>query len=202
MMQQQDQMVKPCGIPMHATLDNAVENLAAAFSERLFVTHRLDVPTSGLVLLAKTKDYQVVFNNLLLAGEVNKTYQVLTLKEPPLGRLINGMRVEDRAPKKIISYADFTSGNHEKSEQYIHCELEIISTSKINFDMGRPVPTSAPGFLSLVKLITGRTHQIRAQFSFAGCPIVGDEMYGGMPSSIFGLHSARLSFTDPLLKKK
>src|SRR4029079_6682078 len=71
---------KPSGLPMHPTLDNLRENLLWAFENRYFLTHRLDVPTSGLVVLAKTKKYQSLFNTLISERKVRKLYEALTHK--------------------------------------------------------------------------------------------------------------------------
>lgn len=183
---------KPTGIPMHATLDNAKENLAAAFESKLYVTNRLDVPTSGLVLLAKTKEYQAYYNQLLTDRKVKKTYQAVTLKAPPLGLQRHFMVVSERAPKKILT-------ENEYKNQELQCEeclLEITKSEKYEFDLGKRIKTLAPGFLNEINLITGRTHQIRAQLSKLDCPIVGDEMYGGLISSFFGLHCSGLMFED------
>ncbi len=197
---------KPGGVPMHATLDNAIENLAASFAEKLFVTHRLDVPTSGVVLLAKNKDYQAVFNDLIARREVAKNYQALTIMKPEEGLLKHFMFVEARAPKKIFTQEEMAV-NQARAEdpslvKYDECRLEVLSTNSIDFDLGRVIEIRAPGFDSKINLLTGRTHQIRAQLSKVGCPIVGDEMYGGMPSTVFGLHACSLKFIDPLSKKK
>lgn len=183
---------KPSGIPMHSTLDNAQENLTACFTPRLLVTNRLDVPTSGLVLLAKNKIFQAYYNQLLTDRKVKKTYQALTLNEPALGLHKHFMIVSEKAPKKLLTQEEFESQQLKCEE----CLLEIIKTEAFEFDIGKKIEIKAPGFLSTVNLITGRTHQIRAQLSKLNCPIVGDEMYGGITAPIFGLHCSGLEFEN------
>jgi len=189
---------KPSGLPMHATLDNAVENLAAAFSSKLFVTHRLDVPTSGLVVLAKTKNYQKIFNDLLAQRKIEKHYQALTLKSVALGVKRHFMIVDERAPKTILTEKEKESDSRKCDE----CLLEILSCDPVQFNLQTPIPTFAAGFNVKIKLMTGRTHQIRAQLAALGSPLVGDEMYGGMKAKFFGLHACGIEFIEPVSQKK
>ncbi|MBK9294641.1 MAG: RluA family pseudouridine synthase [Oligoflexia bacterium] len=187
---------KPSGLPMHATLDNAKENLSAAFETKLYVTNRLDVPTSGLVLLAKNKNYQAHYNQLLSDRKVKKIYQALTTTKPETGLIRHFMVESLRSPKTVITEQEFEGRgkNVDPIIKYDECLLEILSVKSFEFNVGKKIPTMAPGFLSEINLITGRTHQIRAQLSKLGSPIVGDEMYGGIEAPIFGLHCSQLSF--------
>ena len=72
---------KPAGVPVHGTIDNRHQNVASALATQLgvelLVTSRLDVPTSGLLLLAKTKAWQSEFNELLRERKVTKDYYAL-----------------------------------------------------------------------------------------------------------------------------
>ena len=81
-------MNKPWGLPVHPTVDNAVENVVMQMSKFLshpvHTTQRLDVVTRGLFLVAKTKEYQAQFNSALAKGVVQKEYWVLTREAPHL----------------------------------------------------------------------------------------------------------------------
>jgi 23S rRNA pseudouridine1911/1915/1917 synthase len=171
---------KPSGLPMHPTLDNLHENLIGGFGKKLFVTHRLDVPTSGLVLVAKSKEYQIAFNEIIYRREIKKIYEAHVLKSPTqnisTGELFHYMKKSVAAPKIIM---------REKPNDmtlWQECRLKINSVRENKLT---------------IELLTGRTHQIRAQLAFEGLPILGDEMYGGPQSSYFGLKSTFLSFKCP-----
>ena len=175
---------KPSGIPVHATLDNSIENVAYQLSQTLgyplYVTQRLDVPVSGLLLLAKTLNFQSEFNRFLRQKKVTKHYKALTHNEPRHGLHTHYMEKSPWAPK-VLSL--------EPSPNHLECQLEILQTTPLG-----------ELFESEIHLITGRTHQIRSQLSFLGCPILGDCTYGGevgpFNSKKIALHSTFLSFKD------
>jgi len=168
---------KPSGLPVHPTLDNLYENLLCAFEFPVYVTHRLDVPTSGLVVVAKTKMYQAVFNKLLLERKVSKVYEAQVEKFVAPGEYIHYMQKTVTAPK---SFSHSDNGGLE-------CRLIVHSCDKKENNT----------FKLIIELLTGRTHQIRGQLALEGAPIIGDEMYGGQPAVLFGLKATTLSFKCP-----
>lgn len=162
---------KPHGWPMHATVDNALENLIFELknfqSQPLLITHRLDQPTRGLVFLAKNLHSQSLFNSLLKSGQVEKTYLALTEKALPLGPMRHFMQRSPKAPKTVsrkIGAADD-----------LECRLSVVASE----------PYSEKYFLHKIQLETGRTHQIRAQLAFEGSPILGDKIYGSTHNFCF-----------------
>jgi 23S rRNA pseudouridine1911/1915/1917 synthase len=156
---------KPAGLPVHASVDNYLENLhmylSAHLETELFVTHRLDVPTSGLLVIAKNRNFLALFNHLLAQRAVQKIYrarvQGLKLKE---GLFTHYMEPSPRAPKKV---------SEESLPHWQECKLRL-------FDIQNFVDVNEQEVQ--VELLTGRTHQIRAQLSALGAPICGDAMYG------------------------
>lgn len=155
---------KPSGLPVHPTVDNTQENLAAllekAMKQDVFVTHRLDVATSGLLIFAKTKAEQTRINNCLMNGEIRKFYRALVHgTNPPTGEILHYMEPSPRAPKVVSAIA---------RPGWAPCRLQILDQTEVS-----PGQTEV-----LIELITGRTHQIRAQLSACGYPIVGDRAYG------------------------
>ncbi len=157
---------KPAGIPIHATLDNHEENVLTqmrhALGGNLYVTQRLDVPVSGLVVLAKTKEFQAEFNKLLHDRKVTKKYTALTETTVPVGHHVHYMEPSERAPKRM---------SMEAKEKWQVCELIVEESNPINFN-------EKPCFENKIQLITGRTHQIRAQLALMGAPLLNDLEYG------------------------
>ncbi len=156
---------KPYGIPVHPTLDNFHENVQKALEAKLkteiFPTHRLDIGTRGLLILAKNKESQRAINQWFAGKQVEKFYEATVEKSPPLGQLEHHMMPHPRVPKKLSR--DVVPGWH-------HCLLQILESHSYE---GTHVLK--------IQLITGRSHQIRAQLAEIGSPIVGDTLYGGKP---------------------
>ena len=156
---------KPSGIPSHPSVDNKIENaltqLSLALRTELLITHRLDTLTSGLIVYAKSTQFVRAFNLQLQNHHIDKKYCALVETEKPLPlKLMHYMEPSPRAPKKV---------SQSVVDNWSLCELEILQQKKM-------------GDLTWVKinLLTGRTHQIRAQFSDVGAPVVGDALYGAL----------------------
>jgi len=174
---------KPLGIPVHATLDNAVENvlhqLRLLTHGPLFVTQRLDVAVSGLLVFAKSSDFQRRFNRWLSERKISKRYLALVERAPPLGFHVHYMEPSQRSPKRLDSAAH---------SNWLRCELSIVASRECS------------GFHEMeIDLHTGRTHQIRAQLSFLGVPIFGDRLYGATRSyekNAIALFASRLQWDE------
>ncbi|MNJ94705.1 tRNA pseudouridine synthase C [compost metagenome] len=177
---------KPSALPVHGSVDNLKENVQAYAEDtlglKLFVTHRLDVPTRGLILYAKTKEFQSLFNALIADRKVTKIYRCRVEGVPQHhGLLTHYMETSPRAPKTV---------QREPAEGWQNCLLEILDVQLLGSDQAD---------LEIL-LHTGRTHQIRAQMGFEGHPIVGDHAYGAkkvFEEERIELQSSRLSFEDP-----
>jgi 23S rRNA pseudouridine1911/1915/1917 synthase len=156
---------KPQGVPCHPTVDNRKENLITYFEtffgHRFYLTHRLDVGTGGVWLLGLTPEFQKQFNSILQNRQSEKKYYARVEKtwQLPTGLLTHYMKPSLRAPREVFA-APF--------EGSMTCELEI-ENAHVRSDMTTDLE---------IRLITGRTHQIRSQISFMGHPVVGDTMYG------------------------
>lgn len=171
-------VVKPSGVPVHPTLDNLYENLLSwgkqDLKKDLFITHRLDVGTSGLMVYAKSGAAQARFNGMLRKGLVQKVYQAESeIREPAGGSLVpkaesmlnpwvHWMKPSYRAPKELQA---------EEFPEGIRCESRPLSLEITKTEFGRKLVVD-------LELVTGRTHQIRAQMGFLGWPISGDQLYG------------------------
>ena len=144
--------------------------------------HRLDRPTSGIVLFAKTSKSLSRMNELFKNKKVQKTYYAITEDMPnkAKGVIISLLKKNQKQNKSYITKLDYG----KKSE----LEYEFIEKLK-NY------------FLIRVKPKTGRHHQIRVQLSSIGCKIKGDIKYGAKRSNedkSICLHSHSMSFFHPV----
>lgn len=176
---------KPPRIPVHPMLDNKTENVAVQLGEhlghQLFVTQRLDIGTQGLFVLAKTKEFQRLFNSMLAEKRVYKAYRARIEKQVETGLHRHFMLESPKSPK-IMQAAPGDEGTwHE-------CQLKILSCRALESN----------SYDAEIELITGRTHQIRAQLAFMGSPLFGDRLYGSEEKSELDLVCHRLSFQDPM----
>ncbi len=154
----------------------------------LGITHRIDRPVSGLVLMAKSAKALSRINQMLQEHKINKKYWAITSKKPETdeGTLIHYIR---RNEQKNISYAFIKEVSESKK-------------AELNYKV---IAKSDRYFLLEIELITGRHHQIRAQLSAIGCSIKGDLKYGfnrSNPDGSISLHSHEISLIHPVTKKE
>ena len=152
------------------------------------VTHRLDRPTSGVVIFAKTSKALTRLNKLFKDDEVEKVYWAI---------------VQNRPPKKEDILTHFLIKN-ERINKSTAFDSEKPNTKKaiLNYSL---IAQSENYFLLRVNLETGRHHQIRVQLSRLGCPIKGDLKYGAKRSNKDGsisLHARSVSFIHPVSQQK
>ena len=152
----------------------------------LGIPHRLDRPTSGIVVYAKTEKSLVRLNALFKGSGVQKTYWAIVDREPPQeeGTLVHYLV---RDTKRNKSRARSVEGNGGK-------------LAKLDY---RLIARSKSYFLLEILLHTGRHHQIRAQLAAIGLHIKGDLKYGCARSNPDGgicLHARKISFVHPVRK--
>ncbi|KAF7840649.1 RNA pseudouridine synthase 6, chloroplastic isoform X1 [Senna tora] len=175
---------KPAGTSVGGTTDN-IEETCATFATRalglttpLMTTHQIDNCTEGCVVFARTKEYCSVFHGKMRDKSVKKVYLALAAAPVPCGIITHYMRPVNRAPRLI-------------SEDYIErwhlCQLEVMECKQVPWpttaiqdkycieDCGWPSQDFA--YECKINLLTGKTHQIRAQFAACKAPLVGDSMY-------------------------
>lgn len=159
---------KPSGIPVHSTPENLIENvqfeLEKKMDSKIYLTQRLDTPVSGLMLIAKTPEFQVRFNQLLSQKKINKVYKALVEKDVPLGLHRHFMDPAEKIPRVVST---------ESKKDWLDCELKVLASRPIAMGEKRKY------FELEIVLLTGRTHQIRAQLAYLGSPVLGDLAYGG-----------------------
>lgn len=174
---------KPAGVPVHPSINHYNDTLGNYFSAvykgvSFRPVNRLDKDTSGLCAVAKNP-----FSASLLQKNTDKTYFAIVKGEiKESGRIeLPIARESDTIIKRKV----------DESGQYAVTEYVPKMTKN--------------GFTLLeIKLLTGRTHQIRVHFSHIGYPLVGDGLYGGDMSLLSrqALHCGRLSFIHPLSNER
>ena len=153
----------------------------------LGLVHRIDRPTSGLVIYAKTSKALSRLTQMVKNREIKKTYWAVVAKEmiPQSQRLVHYLKKNEKNNKAII-FTKPTEGAKEAILTY-----NIIKT--------------LDNYLLLeIDLETGRHHQIRAQLSKIGASIKGDLKYGAPRSNPDGgisLHARKLEFIHPVTKE-
>ena len=148
------------------------------------VTHRLDRPTSGIVVFAKTSKALTRLNKMFKDDEVEKVYWTIVQNRP-------------RKDSETLTHYLIKNEKTNKSTAY---ETEMPNTKKaiLHYSL---IAQSDNYFLLQINLETGRHHQIRVQLSKIGCPIKGDLKYGAKRSNRDGsisLHARGISFIHPV----
>ena len=162
----------------------------SSLSFRIGPLHRLDKYTSGLIAFSQSLKGAQYFSKALQSGEIKKTYIGIIC-----GTLTAKVRWED-------SIEDFSKDKARAAKKTFHTVQVIPATDK-NVAITNAKPLSFGEFegksITLVQfdIETGRKHQIRAQSSFHGYPLLGDIAYGGekLSGKAFFLHALSLSFT-------
>lgn len=160
----------------------------------LGVTHRLDRPTSGVVLFARTSKALARLNDMFKSHtEIKKTYWAIVANAPaaPEGRLENYLIRNEQQNKSYIARVD-KDGNPLNKE----AKKAVLSY--------KTIARGDRYTLLEINLETGRHHQIRCQLAAIGCPIKGDLKYGAKRSNPDGgicLHARRIEFIHPVSKQ-
>ncbi|MBO7411600.1 MAG: RluA family pseudouridine synthase [Ottowia sp.] len=186
-------VVKPCGMVVHpaagndeGTLVNALlfhlDHLSGIGGEmRPGIVHRLDKDTSGLMVVARSRQAQDALAAAIAAREVRREYLALAHRpwsggaqdvDAPIGR-----------------------------DTHMRLRMAVTQSGRSAQTHFEPLATNAHGCLLRCLLRTGRTHQIRVHLAHLGHPIVADALYGGAPAAGMtrqALHARRLSFVHPI----
>ena len=154
----------------------------------LGVVHRLDRPTSGIVVFAKTSKALPRLNKLFAEGKTKKTYWAV---------------VKNRPPDKEGTLEHWLVRNPKQNKSYAHSK-EVPNSKKaiLRYLVAKNLDNYN---LLEIDLKTGRHHQIRAQLTKIGCTIKGDLKYGSDRSNKNGsihLHSRSLHFEHPVKKEE
>jgi len=159
---------------------------------RVWLLHRLDLDTSGLIVCAFDPEAAAIFKQALHEREIEKAYKALLLSapKPPFG-----------------CWSDCLA----RSSRGGRVDVRVRSGRKVNAETSYELERTFPGTgLSLVRLMphTGRTHQLRVQAAWHGVPVIGDQRYGDFEANKFlaekiglkhmFLHAWGLAFRHPI----
>ena len=155
----------------------------------LGVPHRLDRPTSGVVLFARTSKALVRLNEMFKNHDaMHKTYWAIVQGAPKLS--------EARLENYLIR-------NEPQNKSYI--AKPGAKDAKLAVLTYRTLTRGDHYSLLEVELLTGRHHQIRCQLAAIGCPIKGDLKYGAKrsnPDGSISLHARQITFVHPVRKEQ
>ena len=153
----------------------------------LGLVHRLDRPTGGVMVFAKSSKAAARLSEQMQNGDFEKRYFTVLVGEPKEEKATLTHYMKKNAVNNMVYVCPQTV------EGAKFCELEYI------------VLQEQKG-LALTKVIlhTGRTHQIRVQMSAIGCPLHGDMRYGGdnVQKGYLSLWATSLAFTHPVSKER
>ncbi|MGC4039708.1 MAG: RluA family pseudouridine synthase [Flavobacterium sp.] len=152
----------------------------------LGVVHRLDRPTTGIVVFARTSKALARLNEMFSKRETQKTYWAV---------------VKNKPPKDHDTLVHFLKRNEKNNTSKAHLK-EVPESKKASLDY-TIIRTLDNYFALEINLHTGRHHQIRSQLSAIGSPIKGDLKYGfdrSNPDGGIHLHARKLVFVHPVSK--
>jgi 23S rRNA pseudouridine1911/1915/1917 synthase len=186
---------KPAGLVVHpapgnwrGTLLNGLLALDPKASEvpRAGIVHRLDKDTSGLMVVARTRQAMDALVAQIAARQVHRQYLALGHKNwsGPSPRTLEAAIGRDPANRLRMAVVDLT---HQSGK-----------TAATTFDL---LAQGERCCLVRCTLHTGRTHQIRVHMAHLGHPLLGDAVYGGAPLGGMvrqALHAWRLAFEHPI----
>lgn len=191
---------KPAGLVVHPGAGNddgtLVNGLLARYPEivdvgeshRPGIVHRLDIGTSGLLVVARTGRAYLELVEAMASHSVGRVYHTLVWGHPAnqIGLIDAPIGRDQRDPMKMAVVVD---GKQARTRYRVEHEYRT--------------PTDA-SFLEC-RLETGRTHQIRVHLAAIGHPVVGDAAYGGVRTGIDSprpfLHAAALELTHPVTRE-
>ena len=162
--------VKPVGLDAEAEVPAALKEQLGG---EIFPLHRLDKNVGGVMVYARTKAAAAALSRIIQEGRMVKEYVAKVHGTPPEAGILTDLLFKDSRKNKVFVVKKPRTGVKEAKLQYRHLGDGLVH----------------------VRLFTGRSHQIRVQFSSRGFPLVGDHKYGSRaPETAPMLFSCRITF--------
>jgi len=178
--------IKPAGIlsqPSPTCSESMLSLLSAQCGGEVFPVHRLDRETAGLMVFARTQAAAAKLSAAIADKRFQKEYLCI----------VEGRPTEDTGALRDLLFKDSARGKSFVVQRMRKGVKEAVLDYAL-------LSSNDTHSLLRVKLHTGRTHQIRVQFSSRKLPLAGDRKYGGSGSEL-ALWSVSLSFPHPVTKK-
>lgn len=178
---------KPCGMSTQGGASSGVpldKALEQQLGKKVYLVHRLDRDTAGLMIVSKTREAAAKWTHLVSSKEVKKEYIAVCfgVPSPEQGTITKPIAERARRGGQGRQGGQGEQGCLEGGKRMLPAitQYEVQCTGEVTM----PLP---PAVLSFVRarLLTGRLHQIRIHLASIGCPIVGDDKHG-----IFALNRA------------
>lgn len=168
--------IKPIGVSSEDADGGMPHLLRETLGGEIFPVHRLDLNVGGVMVYARTKYAAAALSKAIQEGTMVKEYRCLVHGTPPESAVWQDLLFKDSRKNKV-----FVVKRERKGVKKASLEFQRLSNSD-------------PALVH-IRLHTGRSHQIRVQFSSRGFPLVGDHKYGSRDSSSAPmLYSCRLTF--------
>lgn len=179
--------IKPCGVLSENSdgkTDGMVDLLSAQTESEIYPVHRLDREASGVMVYAKTKAGASKLSALVSGDGFEKVYLAVVHGVPQEKAGV----MEDYLFKDSKKNKSFVVKKERKGVKYAKLEYQTVDTKEMYGETFSLVK---------IKLHTGRTHQIRVQFSSRNMPLAGDSRYGSTIKTEMCLFSHSIGFTNP-----
>ena len=173
----QDKQIVVCRKPVGLDSESQVpQELKAQLGGEIYPLHRLDKNVGGVMVYGRTKQAAATFSRMIQEGSLVKEYVAMVHGTPPESGDWEDLLFKDSRKNKVFVVKRMRTG---------------VKAARLEFTRHSAGDTS----LVRIRLHTGRSHQIRVQFSSRGFPLVGDHKYGSRDEATAPmLYSCRITF--------